>query len=136
MSSSSRSVLVIEDDRDLRELYVARLQGLGYSVRTAGTGGAGLDAALADPPELVILDLVLPDMDGWEVARRLRANANTAAVPVLVASILEDDEDEEVEISGYLVKPFGARELRTIVTRIAGPAAAEPDLGADLEREG
>jgi DNA-binding response OmpR family regulator len=124
MPRSSASVLVIEDDADLRELYLARLRQAGYRVRGAASGSAGIAAAAADPPALVILDLLLPDMDGWDVARALRADPATAQVPVLIASIV--DQQRQVQISGYLVKPFGAGRLRSAVAEILRGQAGAP----------
>jgi CheY-like chemotaxis protein len=115
-------VLVIEDDADIRALLASRLTRLGYPVRTAASGEAGLDAALAELPLAILLDLQLPGIDGWEVARRLRADPATHDVPLIVASVVEPGpEPADVRTSAYLTKPFTARQVETTVIRVAGP---------------
>ena len=106
------SVLVVEDD----ELLVASIRRLlayeGYAVRTATTGLAGLQLAREQPPDLVILDVNLPGLDGFEVARRLQAGGG---VPVLILSARDSVEDRvtglEAGADDYLVKPFAMEEL-------------------------
>jgi CheY-like chemotaxis protein len=121
MPDPAGSVLVIEDDADIRMLLGSRLERLGYSVRAVDSGEAGVAAAIAEPPELVILDILLPGIDGWEVARRLRAHPRTAMVPLVIASIVEPQaEDHLVQASGYLVKPFNAQQVESVVTRVVG----------------
>jgi DNA-binding response OmpR family regulator len=122
---SPSSVLVIEDDADIRNLLVTRLARLDYRVSAVPTGEAGLEAARADPPDLVLLDLLLPGIDGWEVARRLRAEPCTARVPVLVVSIVDDDAGDGVEVMGRVAKPFRARDVESMVLALIGPALAE-----------
>jgi DNA-binding response OmpR family regulator len=131
MTTARRPILVIEDDTDIRALLRSRLERLGYEVRTAGTGEEGLAAAIADPPRLIMLDILLPGIDGWEVARRLRADPVTATVPVVIASIVEPQtESDRLHTSGYLVKPFTARQVESIIHKVVSqtpaPAAAHP----------
>ena len=118
------SVLVVEDDEDIRNLLVTRLARLDYRVTAAPTGEAGLEAARAEPPDLMLLDLLLPGIDGWEVARRLRTEPTTARVPVLVVSILDDGSDEP-GVVGRITKPFRARDVESMVRALIGPALAE-----------
>jgi DNA-binding response OmpR family regulator len=122
---TAMSVLVVEDDEDIRNLLVTRLGRLGYGVTAASTGEAGLAEALAAPPDLVLLDLLLPGIDGWEVARRLRAEPSTARVPVLVVSIVDEGAGAEVGAVGHLTKPFRARDVESMVRALIGPALAE-----------
>ena len=131
MTTARRPILVIEDDADIRALLRSRLERLGYEVRTAGTGEEGLAAAIADPPRLIMLDILLPGIDGWEVARRLRADPVTATVPVVIASIVEPQtESDRLHANGYLVKPFTARQVESIIHKVVSqtpaPAAAHP----------
>jgi DNA-binding response OmpR family regulator len=123
--SAALSVLVVEDDEDIRNLLVTRLSRLGYCASAAATGEDGLAAALAEPPDLLLLDLLLPGIDGYEVARRLRRSPQTARVPVLVVSIVDDGDDHEVGVVGHLKKPFRARDVEAMVLALIGPAVAE-----------
>jgi DNA-binding response OmpR family regulator len=112
-------VLVVEDDDDVRKLVMIRLERLGFPVRGAATGEAGLESAQAEPPQLLLLDIYLPGIDGWEVLRRLRENEQLARTPVLVISV-RDPNGDPFEVDGYLVKPFRAAEIEAMVTRIMG----------------
>ncbi|HLT09740.1 MAG TPA: response regulator transcription factor [Micromonosporaceae bacterium] len=105
-------ILVVEDDPQVRSALLRALNERDYATSSAGTGMAGLEAAMQGRPDLVILDLGLPDVDGHEVLRMLRA---VRPVPVIVATARED-EDEIVRAlnagaDDYLVKPFGAAQL-------------------------
>lgn len=115
-------VLVIEDDPDVRQLLCTRLIRLGHRVVLAGDGEAGLRAAAAERPRLVILDILLPDIDGWEVLRRLRADAALETVPVLVTSIVELDRDlDRLDLVGFLAKPFRSRQVDAMVGSVLAP---------------
>lgn len=105
-------ILVVEDDPQVRSALLRALTERDYATSSAGTGMAGLEAAVQGRPDLVVLDLGLPDVDGHEVLRMLRA---VRPVPVIVATARED-EDEIVRAlnagaDDYLVKPFGAAQL-------------------------
>lgn len=82
----AKRILFIEDDPFIADMYRLGLEAGGWPVDTAHDGESGLRQALADPPALILLDLLLPRMDGFELLRRLRANANTHDVPVIVIS--------------------------------------------------
>ena len=105
-------VLVVEDDEPLVASIRRTLAYEGYTVRTATTGLAGLQLAREAPPDLVILDVNLPGLDGFEVARRLRAGGG---VPILILSARDSVEDRvaglEAGADDYLVKPFAVEEL-------------------------
>jgi DNA-binding response OmpR family regulator len=113
-------VLVVEDDDDVRKLVMTRLERLGFPVRGAATGEAGLESAQWEPPRLMLLDIYLPGIDGWEVLRRLRENEQLARTPVLVITVRDPDGGEPFEVDGYLVKPFRAAEMEAMVIRIMG----------------
>jgi two-component system, OmpR family, response regulator PrrA len=128
-------VLVVEDDPQVRAALLRTLAERGYAVSSAGSGLAGLQAAVAEQPDLVLLDLGLPDLDGAEVLRMLRA---VSQVPVIVVTA----RDEETEIvaglergaDDYLVKPFGTAQLdariRAVLRRsTADEPAAEITIG-------
>jgi two-component system response regulator ResD len=105
-------VLIIEDDAELARLVELYLQAAGFEVAIAATGPAGVQAALEWQPDLVILDLMLPDMNGWEVCRAIRRQSR---VPILMVTALGDEEDRlrgfEEGADDYIVKPFLPREL-------------------------
>ena len=122
------SVLVIEDDTETRSALSRDLRARGYQVVEAADGRSGLERWAARRPDLVLLDLGLPDMDGLQVVRRLRQEATT---PILILSG-RADEREKVEAlergaDDYVTKPFGVDELnarlRVALRRAAGPAA-------------
>ncbi len=123
-------LLVVEDDHQLRAALVRALRDRGHAVATAAGGMAGLDAALTDRPDLVVLDLGLPDVDGAQVLRMLRAVSD---VPVIVATA-RDEEPEIVALLGagaddYLVKPFGAAQLDARIKAVLRRAGAdEPEV--------
>jgi DNA-binding response OmpR family regulator len=117
-----RLVLVAEDDEDIRALVTCRLSRNGFEVVTARNGEEAVLLAEKRAPDLVILDVRMPRLDGFEVARCIRANPRTARVPVmlLTASIRETDIARGLEAGAddYLQKPFSPQELGTRVQTI------------------
>ncbi|MTV25795.1 response regulator [Nitriliruptoraceae bacterium ZYF776] len=111
-------VLVVEDDLDIRELVATRLRRLGCTVRQVGTGESALEAAADARPDLVVLDVLLPGIDGWQVLRQLRAADATRDVPVLVLSIAQAEDDEPLSPGAFLPKPFSARAFEATVRRL------------------
>jgi DNA-binding response OmpR family regulator len=113
---SRYSILTIEDDPAVIELLGNVLTGDGCTVVTAGSGRSGLEAVESQAFDLILLDIRLPDLDGWEVCRRLRSNARTRSVPLimLTAEGLEADRVLGLELGAddYICKPFSPRELR------------------------
>lgn len=119
-------ILVVEDDPQVRSALLRALGEREYATSSAATGMAGLEAAVQHRPDLVVVDLGLPDIDGFEVLRMLRA---VSAVPVIVATARED-EDEIVRAldagaDDYLVKPFGAGQLDARIRAVLRRAAAD-----------
>jgi two-component system, OmpR family, phosphate regulon response regulator PhoB len=108
-------VLIVEDEPDIRDLIVFHLEREGYQVVKARSGADALRQAQASPPDLVLLDLMLPEMDGLEVCRRLRQNPATQAVPIVMLTARGDEVDRvlglEMGADDYVVKPFSPREL-------------------------
>lgn len=109
----SRSVLVIEDDKDIARLLDLHLRDEGYSVTVVPDGKTGLQQALSKPYDIVILDLILPGMDGLEVCRRIRNRPDYTPVLMLTAKSTDVDRILGLEIGAddYLTKPFNVREL-------------------------
>jgi len=105
-------VTIIEDDARIREALGRMLSDRGHAVRSASTGMAGLQQVIDDPPDLVVLDLGLPDIDGAEVLKMIRA---VSSVPIIVATARDDDEDMVAALDAgaddYIVKPYSAEQL-------------------------
>ncbi len=123
-------VLVVEDDYHVRSALVRELSRHGYVVRSAGTALTALREVAADPPDLVVLDLGLPDLDGAQVLKMLRGDRD---IPVIIASGRQDDAEVvrllRAGADDYLVKPFSADQLEarvSAVLRRTGAAAAAP----------
>lgn len=115
MSTRKTTLLVIEDDPDIVELLRYNLEREGYRVLVATDGERGLADAAKHQPELVLLDLMLPGLDGLEVCRRLRAQEGTRDTPVLMLTAKSEEADVviglEMGADDYLAKPFSPREL-------------------------
>ena len=126
-----KKILVVEDDRSIADLLRDTLKGEGYAVEIARDGRAGLATHRTFHPDLVILDRMLPELDGLEVLRELRRHAQT---PVLFLTVKDDETDKvvglELGADDYMTKPFGVRELvarvRTLLRRERS-AARPPD---------
>jgi two-component system alkaline phosphatase synthesis response regulator PhoP len=114
-----RTILVVEDEAILRDTIVYNLRAEGYKVLTAGDGATALDTAQHSRPDLVLLDLMLPVMDGLEVCRQLRRRSETASVPILMLTARAEETDKvvglELGADDYVTKPFSWRELRARV---------------------
>ena len=109
------TILVVEDDPMLGRLLRATLEAEGYAVVVAPTGEEGIAYALREVPHLMLLDLMLPGIDGFEVVEQLRANVKTAHIPVVMLSARHDTADKirafESHVDDYLTKPFNSDEL-------------------------
>jgi CheY-like chemotaxis protein len=123
MQDRAARVLVVEDEDDTRLAYRTILEQAGWAVEEAASGDEGVRLALADPPRLMIVDISIPGLDGWETARRVKGQTRTAAVPVIAITAHALDEDrrraDEVGCDGYLVKPITAQQLVAEVARLA-----------------
>src|SRR5437867_6259834 len=128
-------VLVVEDEPDIRALIVHHLTRDGFRCRTAADGTEALTRLRAAAPDLIVLDLMLPGIDGLEVTRRLRAEPAWSAVPIIMLTAKADEVDRvvglELGADDYVAKPFSPRELVArvrAVLRRARPSAAEHAL--------
>ena len=117
-------ILAADDDPDVRALVAFRLERSGYTVLQAADGEEALALALEHTPDLAVLDVMMPKMDGFEVVRRLRAEEATKRMPIIMLTARAQDSDvEEGFESGaddYLRKPFSPQELRARVQAILG----------------
>ena len=134
-------VLIVEDEPDIRNLTVHHLTRDGFRCRTAGSGAEALARVRAVAPDLVVLDLMLPEMTGLEVCRRLRADPTTAGVPIIMLTAKTDEVDRivglEMGADDYVAKPFSPKELVArvrAVLRRARPGEATRPLAAGTVR--
>ncbi len=134
-------VLVVDDDPTVSEVVARYLERDGYAVETVADGRTALDRALADPPDLVVLDLMLPGIDGLEVCRRLRA---LAPVPIVILTARGQESDRIVGLDlgadDYVAKPFSTKELvarvRAVLRRANGPLAPSGPGAPPVHRDG
>ena len=113
-----RPILVVDDDAAIRRVVAAVLADEGYTVAEAPDGGAALARARAAPPRLILLDMRMPGMDGWEFAREFRTrHGHGAPIIVVTAEASARRRAEEITADGFLGKPFGAAELMMTAQR-------------------
>jgi two-component system, cell cycle response regulator DivK len=109
-------ILIVEDNSDMRDLLALRVQITGYLPVLASDGKAGVEKANADKPDLILMDMMMPVMDGWEAARALRASRETKNIPILATTALVRSEDLksclDAGCNGYIVKPFNGVDLQ------------------------
>jgi two-component system, cell cycle response regulator DivK len=115
-------ILLVEDHADTRELFVTYLSSHGLSVETAVTGLQAVDKAMASLPDVIVLDLQLPGMDGWAAARHLRENASTRHIPIVAVSAHAFPQDEaRAEDAGcdvFIAKPCLPPDLLEVLRRL------------------
>ena len=133
-------VLIVEDEPDIRGLLAFHLEREGYQVFKSNNGADALRQVRARPPDLVLLDLMLPEMDGLEVCRRLRQDPATAPLPIVMLTAKGEEVDRvlglELGADDYIVKPFSPREvvarIRAVLRRSRAPAGAAPIVTGTL----
>lgn len=127
---SDAQILVVDDEPDILSVLVYHLSREGYRVTTAINGPGALTTAESDRPDLIILDLMLPGMDGYEVLQRLRRNSRTESIPLILLTARREEEERvkgfEVGADDYITKPFSARELTLRVEALLRRSRAEP----------
>jgi CheY-like chemotaxis protein len=138
---SSERILVVDDHRDSLELLKTQLKFLGWEVVPANNGREALEKLEGDPPGLVVLDMQMPEIDGFEVARRLKNHPAWHRIPILAATALAMPGDRERCLAAgcddYLAKPFTHRELKEHLTRLLARSklSAVSDQQAGLSNE-
>lgn len=108
-------ILVVDDDRDIVRLVQSYLEKAGFEILTAYDGETALRIMQAERPQLLILDLMLPDRDGWDVAKEVRANPSLGSTPIIMLTARVEDHDKivglEIGADDYITKPFNPREV-------------------------
>lgn len=122
--AATRTILIADDNQQIRLLVKAALRSLGHELIEATDGEEALKTALERVPDLVLLDVTMPKLDGWEVLRFMRRRPETADVPVMMlttaAQVWDIKHGEELGCNDYLTKPFEPKELREHVQRMLG----------------
>jgi len=120
----AKKILVVDDEEDVREIVKARLIFQGYEVLTAEDGSTALAMAKREKPDLIILDIMMPNMDGYTTLRELRKDKEIGNTPVIILSVKEKDKMEDIfyfqNISDYIEKPFDSEELIEKVKKVLG----------------
>jgi DNA-binding response OmpR family regulator len=130
MAEAAAGVLVVEDDPEINELVGAYVQIAGFAYRRAFNGTDAIHSAAAAHPALIVLDVMLPDFDGFEVCRRLKSDPSTASIPIVLLTALDRDEMRQrgfqCGATDYLTKPFDPDQLMEAIrtkARAAGDGA-------------
>ena len=123
----TKRVLIAEDEPNIVESLTFLLERAGFEVRTESDGRQALDSALADLPDVLVLDVMLPGLDGYEILRQLRGDQRSSAIPVIMLTAKGQREDRETALEygadAFMTKPFANAEIIATVKRLAGGAA-------------
>jgi DNA-binding response OmpR family regulator len=129
MAQENKKVLIVDDEKDLVSLVALHMRSAGYEVFIANDGWTAIDMCKKNKPDLVILDLMLPKLNGWEVCRRIREDDNIKNIAVLMLSARGETDDKlrgfDVGADDYVTKPFSPKELVARVKRILARRAPE-----------
>ena len=123
MSSNLKSILCIEDEPEMIDLIRLILGRRGFEVKGAAGGAEGLKMLRDDKPDLILLDLMMPDMDGWEVYQQIKADVNTNDIPVIVVTAKAQSIDKVLglhiaKVDDYIAKPFSPQDLLTSIEKV------------------
>lgn len=123
MAEDEKTILCIEDEREMIDLFKIILGRRGYRVSGALGGEEGLQRAEEIEPDLILLDLMMPGMDGWEVLQRMRANEKLQKIPVIIVTAKSQEIDRVLalhvaQVNDYVTKPFGPQDLIDSVNRV------------------
>jgi len=128
---SKKRILVVEDEESLLKLESILLVAKGYHVTGVVDGMAALEEIAASKPDLVILDVMIPELDGFEVCRRIKASPETSHIPVVMLTAKKNQQDmeygERMGADAYLTKPFKAAVIMEAVERLLKRSAASPE---------
>lgn len=124
MATGSGRVLIADDDSDIRELVTFKLMQAGYEVQALEDGASAWDAIVAEPPQLAVLDVMMPGLSGLDVLRKIREDDRTRETPVILLTARSRDSDVDTGFASgaddYVIKPFSPRELLHRVGTVLG----------------
>ena len=128
MDGNAKQIIYIEDEQDMIDLVRLILNRKGYEVKGANGGREGLDLIRANSPDLVLLDLMMPDMDGWDVYQQLKADEATRTIPVIVITAKAQNIDKVLgihiaKVDDYICKPFSPQQLIDSVESVVSRAS-------------
>jgi DNA-binding response OmpR family regulator len=133
----AQRILIVDDDRQIVRLLRAYLEKDGFRVLVAYDGAMALQALRSERPDLMLLDLMLPDRDGWEVTRLVRGDPSLASIPIIMLTARVEDQDKivglEMGADDYVTKPFNPREVMARVRAVLRRAQGEPVSSRVLE---
>jgi Response regulator containing a CheY-like receiver domain and an HD-GYP domain len=121
-------ILIVDDNPDVREVLQCQLRMLGYLVIAAENGYVAIEKAVVEQPDLILMDIMMPEMGGWQASRAVRANPQTKNIPILASTAMSRRADlnacMEAGCNAYIVKPFTMMELKEkigdLITRYCG----------------
>lgn len=130
MNAKLKRILCIEDEPEMIDLIRLILGRRGFEVKGANGGVQGLEMIRKEKPDLILLDLMMPDMDGWEVYQQMKANDHMKSIPVIVVTAKAQSIDKVLglhiaKVDDYITKPFGPSELLDSVVRVLQAAGVE-----------
>ena len=127
----AKKILAVDDEKHIVRLIQVNLERAGYEVATANDGAQALEMVAQDKPDLIVLDWMMPQLNGMETLKRLKANEATADIPVIMLTAKSQDQDVfkgwQSGVDSYLTKPFNPMELLTFVKRIFASLEEEDD---------
>jgi DNA-binding response OmpR family regulator len=115
MSQRKRTILIVDDEEDVLDLLQLVFETSGFLVKRASTGKSAVSSAYEEPPDVVLLDVMMPEMDGWQVLRTLKGDERTRRIPVVMLSARAERRDKMIGLQegaeGYIAKPFSPAEV-------------------------
>jgi two-component system response regulator VicR len=135
IDKDKKTILVVDDEKNIRDLLVFNLQNEGYNTLEAGDGLQAVDIALKESPDLILLDVMLPKLDGKSVCKKLRYSLNMSNIPILMISAKDTETDKivglEIGADDYITKPF---QIREVIARVKANLR-KSELNANLEMQ-
>lgn len=122
MMPNPAKILVVDDEAAIRGLLIELLGDEGYTVISASNGRMALDLAQRQRPDLIVMDVMMPELDGPETVKRLRSDAGTAAIPVVLMSAAQHISPDSADAIAFVSKPFNIDHLLAVVARMLGPS--------------
>ena len=137
---SKTKILIVEDEADILKLLEYHLRGAGFETLVSRDGAEALEIIKAELPDLVLLDLMLPGMDGFEICKEMKRDSRTKAIPVIILTARGDEVDRivglELGADDYVVKPFSPREIALRIRAVLRRGIPEADEGSVWKKEG